>query len=338
MSEKRVPQHLIRLNDLSPQQVDDLLELSTRLKRKGTRAELAGRTVGLLFFRGSLRTRASFEAAMVQLGGNTINLTAASDFWDLEVREGAVMDGRAPEHIRDAAAVLSSYVNALAIRPKPAGRSWAEDRKDSEIRSWADHARVPVINMESALWHPLQALADLMTLRETLGDVRGKRLSVVWTHSPTPATPAVVHSLVHGAVRAGMHVRVAHPQGYELDTHVLEEVSTLAKSSGGSFETGLPLIEGVRGSHVVYARSWESLEDYGNPTLAASRRSRQQGWAVDERLMAQGADARLMHAMPVRRNLEVTDEVLDGPRSLIVQQAENRLHSQKALLTHMLRG
>lgn len=338
MSEKRTPQHLIRLNDLSAQQVDDLLELSARLKRKGTRAELAGRTVGLLFFRGSLRTRASFEAAMVQLGGNTINLTAASDFWDLEVREGAVMDGRAPEHIKDAAAVLSSYVNALAIRPKPEGRSWDADRKDSEIRSWAGYSRVPVISMESVLWHPLQALADLLTLRETLGDLRKKRLSVVWTHSPTPATPSVVHSLVHGAVRAGMHVRVGHPQGYELDGQVLEEVGELARKNGGSFETGLPLQDAARGAQVLYARSWESLVDYGNPTLAASRRSRQQGWTVDERLMALGAEARLMHAMPVRRNLEVTDEVLDGPRSLIVQQAENRLHSQKALLTYLLRG
>jgi N-acetylornithine carbamoyltransferase len=337
MSEKRAPQHLIRLSDLPPRQVDDLLELSARLKRKSTRTELAGRTVGLLFFRGSLRTRASFEAAMVQLGGNTINLTAASDFWDLEVREGAVMDGRAPEHIRDAAAVLSCYVNALAIRTKPQGRTWDADRKDSEIHSWADHAHVPVINMESALWHPLQALADLLTMRETLGELRGKRLSVVWTHSPTPATPSVVHSLVQAAARFGMHVRVGHPQGYELDGQVLDETVALCKESGGSFEAGLPLAESARGAHVVYARSWESLEDYGNPTLAASRRSRQHGWTVDERLMALGENARFMHAMPVRRNLEVTDEVLDGPRSLIVQQAENRLHSQKALLTHLLR-
>jgi N-acetylornithine carbamoyltransferase len=338
MSETRVPHHLIRLNDLTAREIDDLLELSTRLKRKGTRSELAGRTAGLLFFRGSLRTRISFEAAMVQLGGNTINLTAATDFWDLEFRDGAVMDGRAPEHIKDAAAVLSSYVNALAIRPKPEGRSWDVDRKDSEIQAWAEHARVPVINMESALWHPLQGLADLMTLRETLGDLRGKKLSVVWTHSPAPATPAVVHSLVHGALRFGMQVRVAHPQGYELDAEVLAEARDLAKASGASLETGLGLQEAARGAHVIYARSWASLEDYGNATLAASRRSRQTGWTVDERVMALGDQARLMHAMPVRRNLEVTDEVLDGARSLLVQQAENRLHSQKALLLQLLRA
>lgn len=337
MSDKRSPNHLIRLSDLSEQHIDDLLELSARLKRKGTRAELVGKTVGLLFFRGSLRTRTSFEAAMVQLGGNTINLTAASDFWDLEVREGAVMDGRAPEHIKDAAAVLSCYVNALAIRPKPQGRSWDVDRKDSEIRAWAEHARVSVINMESVLWHPLQALADLLTLRETLGTLVGKQLAVVWTHSPTPATPSVVHSLIHGALRFGMHVRVAHPSGYELDATVLDEAHSIAQRKNASLEVGLTMPAAASGSHVIYARSWEALEDYGNPTLAASRRSRQSGWTVDERTMSLGENARLMHAMPVRRNLEVADDVLDGPRSLVVQQAENRLHSQKALLTQFLR-
>jgi N-acetylornithine carbamoyltransferase len=329
--------HLIRLSDWTPAQVDDLLELSMRLKRRGGRAQLAGRTVGLLFFRGSLRTRTSFEAAMYQLGGNTINLSAASDFWELEAQKGSVMDGKAPEHIKDAAAVLSCYVNALAIRPKPAGNSWAVDRRDTEIRAWASHARVPVINMESALWHPLQALADLMTLRETLGELRHKRLAIVWTHSPSPATASVVHSLLHATLAAGMDVRVAHPPGYELDGEVLSEASAIAEQHGASLETGLPLAEGARGAHVIYARSWQSIEDYGNPTLAASRRSRTSGWTVDERAMALGDDARLMHAMPVRRNLEVTDEVLDGPRSLVYSQAENRLHSQKALLTTLLR-
>ena len=330
--------HLIHLGDLSRAQLEDLLELAVRAKRKGSRGVLTGRTVGLLFFRGSLRTRTSFEAAMYQLGGNTINLSAQSDFWDLEVGEGRVMDGRAPEHIRDAAAVLSCYVNALAIRTRPAGSSWSVDRKDPEIRAWAGHARVPVINMESALWHPLQALADLMTLRESLGELAQRRLAVVWTHSPTAATPAVVHSLLHAAAAEGMEVRVAHPPGFELDEEVLAGAASLAKQSGGSVQTGLGAADAVEGAHVVYARSWQSLEDYGNPTLASSRRSRTSGWTIDERLLARGEEARFMHAMPVRRNLEVQDAVLDGPRSLVVQQAENRLHTQKALLTMLLRG
>jgi N-acetylornithine carbamoyltransferase len=328
--------NLIRLGDLSMARIDDLIDLSVRLKRRGTTDRLQGKTVGLLFFRGSLRTRASFEAAAYQLGGNTIHLSASSDFWALEAGQGKVMDGRAPEHVRDAAKVLSCYVNALAIRPGAAGASWSVDRQDADIRAWAECADVPVMNMESTLWHPLQALADLMTLRETLGELKKKKLAVCWTHSPTPATPAVVHSLVHVALRAGLDVSVAHPSGYELDGEVLAEATALAEESGAHFESGLELDAAARDAHVVYARSWASIADYGNATLGASRRSRTQGWKVDEALMATGADARLMHAMPVRRNLEVSDEVLDGPRSLVYAQAENRLHSQKALLLSTL--
>lgn len=338
MAEKPAIAHLISLQDLSEQQIEDLLDLSLRMKRRPTGVQLSGRSVGLLFFRGSLRTRTSFEAAMNQLGGHTINLTASSDFWDLEAQEGSVMDGRAPEHVKDAALVLSRYVNALAIRPALAGQAWAIDRRDAGIRAWASYARVPVINMESAMWHPLQALADLMTLRETLGKLEGKRLAITWTHSTTPASAAVTNSLLLAAVRAGMQVKVAHPPGYDLDDQVLTEAARLTEARGASIATGLSAREAVEGAEVVYARSWQSLEDYGNPTLAASRRSRTTGWTVDEALMRRGDDARLMHAMPVRRNLEVTDEVLDGPRSLIYEQAENRLHSQKALLVSLLRS
>ncbi len=338
MADARAPHHLISLNDLSKAQVDDLLDLSMRMKKRPAKVELSGKTVGLLFFRGSLRTRASLEAAMTQLGGNTINLTAASDFWELESASGTVMDGRAPEHVKDAAAVLSCYVNALAIRPKPAGNSWAVDRRDAEMRTWAQHSRVPVINMESCLWHPLQALADLLTLRETLGELRGKRLAIVWTHSPTPASPAVVHSLLHAVLAQGMNVNVAHPEGFELDGEVLAQARAVADASGAKFEHTPTAVGATQGAHVVYARSWHSIEDYGNATLAASRRARTSSWMVDEKLMAHGTDAKLMHAMPVRRNLEVTDAVLDGPRSLVVRQAENRLHSQKALLSMLLRS
>ena len=182
------------------------------------------------------------------------------------------------------------------------------------------------------------ALADMLTLRESLGELRGKRLALAWVHSPEPATPAVAHSLLCAALRAGMDVSVAHPPGYELDPGVLSEAAQDAEASGASLRTGLALEEGVSGAHAVYARSWASLEDYGNPTLAASRRGRLTGWEIDEALMARGEDARLLHAMPIRRNLEVTDAILDGSRSLVYDQAENRLHTQKALLTLLLRG
>ena len=329
-------QHLISLQDLSDAQLRDVLDLSSDLKRVSAAPSLMGKSAGLLFFRGSLRTRTSFEAAVHQLGGHSINLNAASDFWELEARPGVVMDGRAPEHIKDAATVLSRYLDVLAIRPALEGQSWATDRKDTSIRAWADHAEVPVINMESALWHPLQALADLMTMREALGELDGKQLTVTWTHSPTAASPAVVHSLLLAALRSGMNVQVAHPAGFELDEEVVAQASDLAASRGRTLTTTQDQEAAAAGANIVYARSWTSLGDYGNTALAASQRSRTTGWSVDESLLSAGDNARLMHAMPVRRNLEVPDSVLDGEHSLIYEQAENRLHSQKALLLTLL--
>ncbi|MEW6072473.1 MAG: N-acetylornithine carbamoyltransferase [Planctomycetota bacterium] len=331
------PRHVIRLADLEDDVLDDVLELSARLKLRPPRPVLAGLSVGMLFFRRSLRTRASFETAIQRLGGHPVNLTGMADIWELESREGTVMDGSAPEHIRDAAAVLSRYVHALAIRPDPAGISWSVDRRDEMIQTWARHASVPVINMESSLWHPLQSLADLLTLRETLSRLAGETVAVVWTHSPTPASPSVVNSLVHAALRFGMHVRVAHPPGFDLDAEVLAGARELASAGPGSLATGLPREEAVRGARVVYARSWKALDSYGNATLAATQVARHKDWRIDEKLMSVGNDARLMHAMPIRRNVEATDEVIDGPRSLLYEQAANRLPSQMALLAHLLR-
>ncbi|MFT7486631.1 MAG: N-acetylornithine carbamoyltransferase [Candidatus Paceibacteria bacterium] len=336
MSASPAIQHLVSLQDVSDDTLREILDLSSDLKRVSAAPSLAGRSVGLLFFRRSLRTRTSFEAAVQGLGGHSINLNAASDFWDLEARSGVIMDGRAPEHIKDAARVLSRYVNLLAIRPAAEGHSWAADRKDESIRAWAEHSEVPVINMESAIWHPLQALADLMTMRESLGDLDGKQLTIAWTHSPTPASPAVTHSLLHAALRQGMNVRIAHPPGYELDEEVLAGASDLAQTKGRALESTSDLNQSVEGAHIIYARSWSSIKDYGNPTLVASKRARTTDWKVDVDLLSLADNARLMHAMPVRRNLEVTDEVLDSGRSLIYEQAANRLYSQKALLMKLL--
>jgi len=330
------PQHLTRLGDLSAELLEDVLELSERVRRRPDHGQLAGRTIGMLFFRGSLRTRASFEAAMNQLGGHAINLTAMSDFWELEDREGVVMDGRTPEHVKDAAAVLSHYVDALAIRPAAAGRSWEIDRRDERIATWRRYSSVPLINMESALWHPQQALGDLVTMRQELRNLKGSKLAITWVHSPEPSSASVVHSLLHAAVRQGMHVHVAHPSGFDLDDGVVSEARELARSSGGSVETGASMEEAAQGARIVYARSWGSLESYGNPTLGAAQRSHLTDWIVDEALMRAGEDAKLMHAMPVRRNVEVVDEVIDGPRSMLYEQAANRLHSQKALLLRLL--
>ncbi len=335
------PAGLIRLSDLSDSRLSDVLDLSDRFKAGVRRPELAGKSVGFLFFRGSLRTRTAFEVAVHQLGGQGVHMSAGSDFWEVEARDGVVMDGTAPEHVRDAAAVMSTYCDALAIRPRPAGNAWPVDRRDEGIHAWARHASVPIINMESALGHPLQALADLMTLRETFGkDLSGKRIAIVWTPSPTPAGPSVVHSMLLAALRSGCQVSLAHPRGYELDEGVMSEARALgAEHPSGGLEHANTAKDAAKGAHVVYARSWMSLENYGNSTRAASRVAlERRDWLVDESMMQLGDEARLMHPMPIRRNLEVTDAVLDGPRSLVYQQAANRLPTQKGLLSLLLRG
>lgn len=331
---------LIRLSDLPGSRLVDVLDLAERFKAGAGRAELAGKSIGFLFFRGSLRTRTAFEVAVQRLGGQSVHLSSSSDFWSLEARDGVVMDGNAKEHVRDAAAVLSTYCDALAIRPDPAGRSWEVDRRDESIRGWARHASVPVINMESALWHPLQALADLLTLRETFGkDLTGRKVAIVWTPSPTPSSPSVVHSLLLSALRSGVDVRLAHPRGFELDEGVMGEARNLTGGDGAGSLTLSPSAEAaVDGAEVVYARSWASLANYGKPTLSAHRVARTRDWLIDETLMAKGENARFMHSMPIRRNLEVTDSVLDGPRSLVYAQAANRLPTQMSLLSLLLRG
>lgn len=330
--------HLTCLEDLDAERLEQVLRLAAELKRGGASAELAGKSIGMLFFRGSLRTRISFEAAVHQLGGHPHNLTAHSDFWELEEKEGRVMDGRSPEHVKDAARVLSEYLDALAVRPALSGRSWAIDRQDAQMAAFRRYSRVPVINLESALYHPLQGLGDWLTWREVFGqDLRGKSLCLTWVHSPQPASVAVTHSALLAAARAGMDIRVAHPTGYELDGAVVESATAAATAAGGQVRTGFGLEEAAEGAQVVYARSWRSLDEYDNPTLTASRRAKLSKWRLDESLMERGNDARLMHAMPIRRNLEVTDEVLDGPRSLVVEQAANRLHATKALLLTLFR-
>ncbi|HPF15214.1 MAG TPA: hypothetical protein PLJ12_13200, partial [Planctomycetota bacterium] len=304
MSLSANPAHFVRLEDLSDRELEDVLDLATRLKRGVSRTDLLGLSVGLLFFRPSLRTRTSLEVALHQLGGHPVNLNAASDFWELEARDARLMDGVAPEHIKDAAAALSCYVDAIAIRPALAGKSWAVDRQDEQIQSWVQHSKVPIINMESALWHPLQALADLMTLRESLGELQGKRLTIAWTQSPTPSSPAVVHSVMLAALRSGMEVRVAHPTGYDLDDEVLRQARELAKARHTTLDTGMDLRSAAEGSHVIYARSWWSLQTYGKGSLAAQRGARQGTWCVDDSVMELGDQTRLMHPMPIRRNLE----------------------------------
>jgi N-acetylornithine carbamoyltransferase len=329
--------HFLSLRSVPREAFEELLAVSRKMKERPRSNLLAGKSLGLLFFNRSLRTRATFEIAMFQLGGQSLHLSSSADIWELEPEEGKVMDGPAPEHVKDAALVLSSYLDGIAVRAIPSSGRYERDRADAPLHAFARFSRVPVFNMESFSAHPLQALADVLTLRETFGEsLQGLPFSLVWTNHPTPQTPSVALSILSAAARLGMRVRVAHPDGYELEPQDLEEARAEADRNGGEVRVVYDFAQALEGTRVVYARSWGSRELYGQPTVEAARRAKHASWILTRDAMRRTRAAKFMHSMPVRRNVVVTDDVLDGSDSLVYLQAENRLHTLKAVLATYL--
>ena len=293
-----------------------------------------GRRVAAVFLNPSLRTRASLEAAADLLGGHAIVVQPGRDAWALELREGAVMDGGAAEHVREAAAVLAGYADVLAVRAF-AGLVDAEaDRADPVIAAFARHSRVPVVNLESARWHPLQGLADAATWLAHLGpDLRGVPLTLTWAPHPRALPAAVPQQVLLTAATLGMRVTVAHPEGFDLDPEVVARASALAP-----VRVVHDPDEGVRGARVVVAKSWAGWSGYGRREEEARRRAELGRWTVTAERLARSDDAGFMHCLPVRRNVVVTDEVLDGPRSWVVETAHLRMHTAAALLERLWSG
>lgn len=323
-------------SDLTHQELDDLLELAARAKGKRPGQVLAGKTLGMLFFDHSLRTRVSFEVAMVQLGGHCVNMSAG-DLYELESQEHAVMDADAEEHVKDAARTLSRYVDGLGIRQAARTASWAKDRSELMLRAYAQHATVPVINLETSFGHPCQAIADIMTMREKLVSLKGRKFTLAWCNHPEPKSLGPTHSVVELAAMMGMDVTLTYPLGFEIDDEVMTRSKALAEQHGGSVKVVNDLQAASRGAEVLYARSWGSIKYWEDIEREAMVKRSLQSWRVDGDLMASTNNAILMHPLPVRRNVVATDEVLDGPRSVIYDQAANRLHVQKALLMQLLK-
>jgi N-acetylornithine carbamoyltransferase len=200
-----------------------------------------------------------------------------------------------------------------------------------------EHATVPIFNMESALYHPCQALADMLTVREILGENAGRRITLTWAPHPKALPTAVPNSLVLAAAQMGMNVTVAHPEGYDLPEPVMERADRLAQVSGGSVRRTYNRATAAAGAEVVYAKSWGAESRYTSQYAEQAARDSHKDWIVDEAFMAETANAWFMHCLPVRRNVVVSDGVIDGKRSVVVDQAENRLHAQKAVLRWMYR-
>jgi N-acetylornithine carbamoyltransferase len=277
------------------------------------------------------------QVGIYELGGNPVILEPGSTSWSLEHREGAVMDADKTEHLKEFVRVLERYVSAIGVRTFAELKDWDIERTDPVLNAFARYANVPVINLESAMHHPCQSMADMMTIRERLGDKK-KKVLLTWAWHPKPLPMAVPNSFALAASQFGHDLVIAHPKGYELDDELLAEIESHANTNGGSVEFTENAAEAYEGVDVVYAKSWGGKRFYGGADADISHRARfRKHWMVDEAKMSSTNDAIFMHCLPVRRNVIVTDQVIDSPNSVVIDEAENRLHVQKAILSELIK-
>jgi N-acetylornithine carbamoyltransferase len=324
--------------DYSRGKMDQLIQSALHFKQNREQSKLlAGKSIALVFFNPSLRTRASMQVGIYELGGNPVVLEPGGTSWTLEHRDGAVMDGDKTEHVAEFVRVLGRYCAAIGVRTFAQLQNWEEERTDPVLSAFAKYSEVPIVNLESAMHHPCQAMADMMTIREKLGAGR-KRVVLSWAWHPKPLPMAVPNSFALAAAQMGHDVVVAHPQGYELDDELMETIQDQAAGAGGTLEVTNDIDAAFEDAEVIYAKSWGGRQFYGAPEKDISHRAQYRAkWIVDEPKMARTRSAIFMHCLPVRRNVIVTDGVIDSAASVVIDEAENRLHVQKAIIATLLR-
>ncbi|HKO62591.1 MAG TPA: N-acetylornithine carbamoyltransferase [Pyrinomonadaceae bacterium] len=330
--------HFLSTADLSHDTLNALIDSARELKReRGAQSKvLGGRSVALVFFNPSLRTRASMQIGIEELGGKAVILEPGGTSWTIEHRDGVVMDGDKTEHVAEFVRVLGRYCVAIGVRTFAGMKDWNDERTDPVLNAFARHSTVPIVNLESAMHHPCQSMADMMTVREKLGQGR-KRVLLTWAWHPKPLPMAVPNSFALATAQMGHDLVIAHPPGYELDEELMTNVLLQARVTGGNLEVVNDIDAAFDGAEVVYAKSWGGKQFYGATDKDIKHRTQfREQWIVDEQKMARTNQAIFMHCLPVRRNVIVTDDVIDSPASVVIDQAENRLHIQKAILLGLL--
>jgi len=306
----------------STNDVNALVQKAIHQKQNGITdlSQTQGKNIVLLFFNPSLRTRLSTQLAAQQLGMHTISMNAGEG-WKWEVEPGVIMNMDKAEHIKDAAKVVSQYADLIAIRSFPGLINKAEDYRDELIQNFMHHAEVPVINMESSVFHPLQSLTDLMTIEETKNKENKKPLKVVlsWAPHPKALPQAVSNSFLQWIKHTDHQVTITHPEGYELKEEFTEGCS-IEYNQKKAFED----------ADIVYTKNWSSYQQYGDIL------NEDQNWMINKMKMESTNDAKFMHCLPVRRNVVVSDGVLDSAQSVVYQQAGNRLHAARTVIHELM--
>jgi N-acetylornithine carbamoyltransferase len=327
------------LSDFSREEIEDLIALAGRLDRHPEPRALEGKVLSLLFLNPSLRTLSSFQAAMIRLGGGSFVISPDMSIHGLESRYGIVMDGAAAEHVREAIPVIASYGDAIGVRAFAERRDLAHDLADKDFKALTALITKPWINMESAIDHPCQSLADWKTMDDLGIPANGGKFVLSWAYHPRALPLAVPAATLHMAAARGMSVTVLRPPGFELPPEIMDKARRAAEASGGSVSETDDRREATSGAHVIYAKEWSSTRHYGDKLADQGLREDLIHWCVDEPWFAAARpDCRFMHCLPVRRGVAVTDRVLDGPRSVVIPEARNRMVVQMAVLYRMLKA
>lgn len=300
--------------------LDEAIKLALEIKQSPYKYQELGKnkTLLLVFFNSSLRTRLSTQKAGLNLGMNVIVFDINEGGWKLETELGVIMDGDKPEHIRDAVPVIGRYCDIIGVRAFAKFENKEDDYEEKIIQQFIDYSGVPVISMESATRHPLQSFADHITIEEFKTKARPK-VVLTWAPHPRALPQAVPNSFVEWMRETDYELVVTHPEGYELAPEFM-----------GELKPEYDQMKAFKDADFIYAKSWSSFSDYGKVL------SKDRSWTVSERQMSVTNQAKFMHCLPVRRNMIVTDEVIDSPNSIIIQEAENRLFSAQAVLKMML--
>lgn len=341
-----MPRHFLSTREVDVEWLDQLSDRSRRIKRGAERPDFHARTMALLFFNASVRTRVSFEAGLAKFGGHGIHLQPGKDTWVFEHRDGICMDGATQEHVREVAPVLSRFVDAVGIRKSDlittsaatadVTGSWDELRQDAFLRAFARHAEVPVINMESNTEHPCQELADRLTLLEKIPQPVGKKYVLTYAWHPKSLPLATPHSQLLSAAGLGMEVVLLRPEGWDLDPSFVEAARMRAEARGGSLRVTDDIEGAYDGAVAVCAKAWGSTDYYGRfEEEKKAKESQRSRWIVDRDKMARTQDGIFMHCLPVRRGVIVEHEVIEHKNSVVIDQAENRLWAQVGLLAEL---
>ena len=326
------------LADLSADEIKLLLTKARWLEQQQSVPDLQGKVLALLFLNPSLRTMTSLQATMIRLGGGTFVVSPEMSIHGLETRAGIAMDGSAAEHIREAVPVIASYADAIGIRAIARKQNLEDDLNDTYFKELQSLCDVPVINLESSIRHPCQSLADWKTLDDYAIPGNGGKLVFSWVYHPEALPLSVLGDTIHMAALRGMEVTVLRPEGFELPKALLHRAESACLESGGHIRETDNRKDALEGAQVIYAGSWSSTASYGDSIKDKALRSSNTDWCIDESWF-EGAAADpcyLMHSLPVRRGVEIEDNILDGPRSIVIPQAKNRMFAQMSVLLNLL--